>query len=218
MSRGAGFWRLGGGQNLQAHHGSNLKENSPTNWPLGLKKYRLQKRVIRVVSIQLTLRIKGQTTKTNWRFSIVTSWWFQPIWNILVKVGSSSQIGMNIKLFETTTQNIKDTCFPAYQVPNQPSILDGPFHKTLPSSVPVFASWIDPNWGNLTDFRILEVSVSAQRFSPATGTRQFGGFPPLCSWNFQLDHSIWDFLRQRKDSELYMHFTYIYTVCRACNL
>ncbi len=36
--------------------------------------------------------------------SINTTWWFQPIWRILVKLEIFPQVGVKIKRIETTTQ------------------------------------------------------------------------------------------------------------------
>ena len=38
------------------------------------------------------------------KVDMFTSWWFQPIWKILVKLGIFPQVGSKIKTFETTTQ------------------------------------------------------------------------------------------------------------------
>ena len=38
-----------------------------------------------------------------------TSWWFQPNWKILVKLGTFPQVGVKIKMFETTNQFCKTT-------------------------------------------------------------------------------------------------------------
>ena len=67
-------------------------------------------------------------SKTLWQFflqkigtnrSSLTSWWFQPLWKILVKMGHLPQIGVKINIFEITTQSslICSTNFSSIELP-----------------------------------------------------------------------------------------------------
>ena len=47
--------------------------------------------------------LKWRKPMVSLKLEIITSWWFQPIWKILVKLGIFPRKGWKLKIFETTT-------------------------------------------------------------------------------------------------------------------
>ena len=71
--------------------GENVKKNKPKKFS---NKWWCC--IPRIPMVQLQ-SVKNHPKKSNY------SWWFQPSWNTLVKMGIFPQVGVNIKIFETTT-------------------------------------------------------------------------------------------------------------------